>query len=310
MKTVAIVGTHIDTRANAPYANQDVDIWVMNQAAQASWTPRYTACFQLHEEAVLQVNQYNTEHWNWLTQKHGKPVYMFEVNPKVPDSVKYPLDEIVKSLPCEPRMFSSTVAYMLALAAYLKYDKVLLYGMEMTWESEYGYQREGFTYWVGLLQGMGIIVERYCADNVFVRPLYGKENIWYQTPERWSKRLTLLNKQIVRQDKKAKSLAGAVLKYTEAIIQLGRLYGRHAEATRYEAMFREMMTKTGKAIMDTGEPERMMKVIRPQLLEARDLANQALGKNSKEAYTQAIFAMSILEGQIDENNDILKEAPK
>ena len=99
MKTVAIVGTHPKTRALAPYDDQNVDIWVMNQAPQGDWTKRWTACFQLHEEAVLQVNQYNSKHWEWLTQEHGAPIYMFEVNPSVPNSVRYPLDEVMEALP-------------------------------------------------------------------------------------------------------------------------------------------------------------------------------------------------------------------
>ena len=310
MKTVAIVGADPKTRELAPYDNKNIDIWTLNQAGKLAWARRWDALFQVHDKGIIQVNQYSQDYWEWLKEERGKPIYMLKPLPEIPDAVQYPLDEVIKSLPCEPRMFGSSMTYMLALAAYLKYEKVMLFGIEMKWQSEYGYQRETFLYWYGLLQGMGIKMEKHCGFLLFDRPLYGTETNWIVQPSRFAKRVTQLGKEIRRAEAKASTWStDDVAKYTASLQDFGYLYGRRAEAERYYKMLSDMQEKTDQIIIDTGEPERAIKTLIPQLHEARLNVERALGMDDKKMYSEAVFAMAQIAGRIYENEDLKKEAP-
>ena len=175
MKTVAIVGSHPATRDNGPW-EETCDLWVFNEAAQKDWCKRFTGVFQMHLSAVYRsrYNRSDRGHWDWLQKRHGIPIWMQDVDPLVPDSVQYPLEELIDKLKCE-RYFTSGIAYALALTAYLDYEKVLMYGIEMKSQTEYHYQRQCIRYWIGFMEGRGIQIEWHCADDLFSDPLYGYE---------------------------------------------------------------------------------------------------------------------------------------
>ena len=275
-----------------------------------SWAKRWTALFQVHSPGLLKVNQYQNEYWEWLTKKHGKPIYMLSVNPEIPDAVQYPLDEIKQAFPfAEPKMFGSSVTYMLALAAYLKYEKVELYGVEMKWESEYGYQRETFLYWYGLLQGMGIKIERHCGDGLFSNPTYGVETNWIETPERFARRARLLGEKIKRAEAKIPKWKKDIQSWTDKAQDLGILYGRKLEAERYQKMLQDMLDKSGQSIIDTGEPERAIKSYIPILHTLRMDVERAMGANDTGKYSELVIQMSQVAGRIKENEDLKKESP-
>jgi hypothetical protein len=188
MKSVAIVGGG-PTRKQAPWSDQTWEIWTMNEAASKSGN-RSEAVFQMHDPGVYQspMNQTDPNHWEWLKKLHNIKIYMQKIDPEVPDSVEYPLKEIVDSLlknvlikgkndreliPVD--LFTFTGSYAVALAIYLGYDRIRLYGIDMIHTNEYRYQREGFAFWVGVAGGKGIELEIYGAESIFKRPLYGYE---------------------------------------------------------------------------------------------------------------------------------------
>ena len=158
MKKLAIVGTHPDTRANAPFDNLEYDIWVFNEAPQHDWCKRWTGCFQLHKREVYTSpnNFVDKTHWQWLQQDHGdKMIWMQEVDPLVPNSQRFPFDEMAANFPaCEPikgkTFFTSTAAMSLALALYLGYEYIETYGIDLASNTEYTYQQAGWIYWCGV----------------------------------------------------------------------------------------------------------------------------------------------------------------
>ena len=113
MKKLAIVGTHKGTRNNAPFDDPDVDIWVFNESAQTTpefypnepdkqWCTRWDAVIQLHKKDVYQspTNWVNPRHWEWLQRDHGdKVIWLQEDDENVPNGRKYPLDEIIATVP-------------------------------------------------------------------------------------------------------------------------------------------------------------------------------------------------------------------
>jgi hypothetical protein len=138
LKSLAIVGSHPDTRELAPYQSSGFDIWLFNEAAMKPEVyRRWDALLQIHKPEVYasENNWVNKDHWTWLQQDHGKVIWMQDVDPRVPNSRKYPLDEILKLTPFH--YLRSTPAMALALGIYLGYTDIWLYGSELSSNTEY-----------------------------------------------------------------------------------------------------------------------------------------------------------------------------
>lgn len=178
MNKLAIVGTHTRTRDQAPWDDPEFEIWVMNETPQSDWCKRWDVCFQLHKrEVYMSPNNFvNKEHWNWLQQEHGKPIYMEEVDRKVPDSKRYPLEKIFENIPgAYLHWFKSTPVYMIALALYKGYKQIDFYGMDMASNTEYGYQLPNFQFWIGVALGMGVKIEMLSNEQFFTGAMYAYE---------------------------------------------------------------------------------------------------------------------------------------
>lgn len=185
--TVAIVGSHPRTRSEFLFDRTDCDVWVFNEAAKQDWVKRADAVFQMHEEAIWKNpgNRNDPEHYQWLQTQTEIPVYMQEQYPDVPMSVKYPLEEITARF--DTRYFTSSVTYALALACHLGYRRLELYGVEMETNTEYQYQRDGVTFWLGIAKGLGITVDPHIS--MFDAPLYGYEGEVVIPYERFAERI-------------------------------------------------------------------------------------------------------------------------
>jgi len=194
--TVAIIGSHPRTRADFDYTRTDCDVWVFNEAVSNKandWVKRADVVFQMHEEAIWRnpANRNDPGHSKWLMSQNEVDVYMQDVYPDVPRSKKYPLDEIRSMIDNDPNHFlTSSVPQAMALAGYLGYKRVEVYGVAMETNTEYQFQREGVAYWYGWLKGHGISV--YFADNTFNAPLYGYEGEVEIPYERFGERIAEL----------------------------------------------------------------------------------------------------------------------
>lgn len=185
----------------------DCDIWVFNEALKMEWVKRADAVFQMHLEAIWRnpKNRNDPEHYKWLASGETPTVYMQDVYPDVPKSVRYPLDEIKQTL--LPRFswhgkqrdgktyFTSTFCYALALAIYAaQYKTIEIHGVEMETDTEYRYQRDGVTFWMGIALGRGMTVKAFC--NFFDFPLYGYEGEATLDNDEFDRRLKELAPQI------------------------------------------------------------------------------------------------------------------
>lgn len=175
-RSLAIVGSNPKTRELAPYDDESFEIWLFNEAAQKSEVyRRWDALLQIHLPEVYSspVNWINTEHWNWLQQDHGKRIYMIEVDARVPNSVKYPLEGVLSLIPY--RYLRSSPAMALGLAIYLGYRHIQMYGSDFISNTEYQYQAINLAYWIGLAHGKGIDLDMRCWQDEFEQPIYGFE---------------------------------------------------------------------------------------------------------------------------------------
>lgn len=177
-RSLAIVGSHPATRELAPYEDPDYEIWLFNEAAmKPEKYRRWDGLLQIHKPEVYSSldNWVNKDHWEWLQQDHGpdKRIFMQDVDPRVPNSVKYPLDEILSLVPY--KYLRSSPAMALALAIYLGYQHIALYGSELSSNTEYRYQAINYAFWIGFAHGRGIQLDMECWQSEFNQPIYGYE---------------------------------------------------------------------------------------------------------------------------------------
>lgn len=254
MNKLAIVGTHSATRDNAPFDDLNYDIWVFNEAPQAAWCKRWDVDFQLHKPEVYRSanNMSNKEHWSWLKECHGKAIYMQEEDPEVPDSLRFPIEEILLLLPEDScfKWFDLSAAYALALAIRLGYEKIEIYGMDLVSNTEYSYQLRCWNFWVGIAIGRGVDISLKCSKNDFSSGrMYGYEGEIQIERKYFFDRSIALGELYVKADRaleKAKNkindailafnhkdLPDLVKEYQEMAIAAGELAGAQAEAENY-----------------------------------------------------------------------------
>lgn len=177
MKTVAIVGSSRKTRHLAPFDDGSADIWGFNEALAFPWMKRATAMFQMHPRWVFarSGNHNDQHHLEWLQQDHQFPIYMLERHLDIPASVEYPIEEVISRFCPARKFFTSTIPYAIALAMLYEYDRIELYGVDQSSESEYFWERDCTSYWIGKAEGLGIDV--YLPDDcsLLAGRLYGYE---------------------------------------------------------------------------------------------------------------------------------------
>lgn len=210
------MGTHYKGLRDFDWKRTDCDIWMFNEAANAKRNgkliyPKTDVLFQLHHEAIWKnpKNRGDEKHYEWLKSGQTPPVYMQEKYEDVPNSIRYPLEEVLSFIDNVKivvdgkekifKYFSSSPEYALALAAYMiksshKYTRVEVWGIELETESEYAYQRTGFAFWNGYLAGLGI--ELILCNSIFDGPMYGYEGDIAISSEYLEKRIEDLTKEL------------------------------------------------------------------------------------------------------------------
>jgi hypothetical protein len=160
-----------------PWDDNNVDILVFNEAPmKPEKYPRWDICLQIHGPEVYASpnNWVNAGYWDWMQQDHpGKIIYMQDADIRVPNSVPYPLDEILKLTPYH--YLRSSPAMALALGIYLGYTEIQLYGSELSSNTEYAYQATNYAFWIGYAHGRGINLDLKCWLDEFHQRIYGYE---------------------------------------------------------------------------------------------------------------------------------------
>ena len=252
LRSLAIVGSHPDTREDAPFDDPSFEIWLFNEAPQKTEVyKRWDASLQIHNENVYASlqNWVNKDHWEWLQQNHGpdKRIFMQDVDPRVPNSVKYPLDEILELVPY--RYLRSSPAQMLALAIHLGYKHIQIYGSDLSSNTEYRYQAINYMFWIGFAHGRGVNLEMKCWHEEFNQPIYGyegelqldqdyfdntyknNETSWRISDKGYQKVGNKMDKLIL--DAKFDKVAELIPAYEDVAIKTGEMYGRMTECKHY-----------------------------------------------------------------------------
>jgi hypothetical protein len=152
-----ILGT-ADSMAQAPFDDKNWTVWACQPAITFPACKRVDRIFELHDRPVWQDKE-TVKRMN----EAQVPVVMQRKYEEVPLSEALPLEGMIAHYQLKgmagARYFTSTIAFMLSYALYVGgWEQIALFGVHMAADEEYGNQRQSMEYWVGVANGMGIVV--------------------------------------------------------------------------------------------------------------------------------------------------------
>lgn len=165
-KSVAMVGFSSRHRHLAPFNEPDIEIWGLNRVHQQEWFTRTDRMFQLHPIKYLQksigISDGDRDHYEWLCKKHDFPLYCQKAYKEFPSAIEYPIKKMRAKY---GDFYTSTLAYMMALALDEGYTHYELYGFDMEADTEYKYQRDSAEYFIGWAEGLGhsVLIPQNCS---------------------------------------------------------------------------------------------------------------------------------------------------
>lgn len=257
--TLVILGNFPQTRDLFDYNRTDCDIWAFNESMAFEFFKRADVIFQMHNPVIWRnpKNRNDANHYLWLTNQSGPcrscsgkgkytkesrevscnsckgtgvytpaenrkdiTVYMQDVYPEVLNSVKYPIDEIRTKYQTD--YFSSSISYAVALGIHLGYKRIEIYGVGLATDTEYRYQRDGFTFWCGIAKGSG--VELIYHGDIFDAPMYGYEGDVTLDYSLFADRITELEPKCKEALEKYDAAKAAITQAAELFIRTGNGY--------------------------------------------------------------------------------------
>lgn len=213
---VVICGANELTRGYIDW-ELDADFWVFNEAAYtgevdpARWNygKRVDVAFQMHVPEIWRSDNggHFEGYYKWLQEPHPFPIYMLDVFPDVPSSVRYPFHEIVARFLSHlltnekdetTELFTSSMEYMVALAIYQGRKEIHFYGVEAASGTEYERQRGGIYFWSGIAIGKGIKIQHHSKSLLFQHKLYGYTGEVMITRQRFELASSQLEREVIR----------------------------------------------------------------------------------------------------------------
>ena len=203
-RTICISGFSELTRGWANEQPDGVELWVMNEAhTYLKREAQYW--FQLHprywnreaaRKAKIPEDGYGRHPIHLETLKTlSMPIWMQEVDERIPASAKYPYEEIVERYGRpwvgggKRPYLTSTAAYMVALAVKEHDDgktvgELRMAGIELAIGTEYFHQRACLEYWLGIAYGKGINIELApSGTSILTGPIYTRDHLSPLYPE-------------------------------------------------------------------------------------------------------------------------------
>lgn len=154
---VAIVCGAPSSEFMAPYADEDVEIWVLGNRMHRHTDKRVTRVFEIHDnlEEHGDVAAYKAS--LHLAAKNYKVIVGEKFGALSPGMEVYPYEDVEKLF--GSLYLTSSPAYMLAYAILAGATEVQLYGVDLSIsDHEYFWQRPCVEAWIGFAKGRGIAV--------------------------------------------------------------------------------------------------------------------------------------------------------
>jgi len=186
---IAMIGTAPSSRDLAPFKDPSWTIWVCSPGNAYGVIPRVDVWFEMHSNLLQpEAAQYGPPYVEWL--KHQTfPIYMQDQS-LVPNATPLPIRELIQEF--GRFFFTSSFAYMLAMAIRAGASEIAMFGIDMASKDEYILQRPGGHYFMQLAAQKGIRVSvPYESDLAQPPPLYGYDDA---TP--FGRKLTVRHKEL------------------------------------------------------------------------------------------------------------------
>ncbi len=149
-KKVALVGFASNTLHLVPWFNPEFEIWGMNQG-HPNFQRRADRWYEMHmPEATADVR--DPQYLEFL-QKCPIPTYMIRTYDEYPNSVRFPIEEAIRYAGRD--YFTSTPAFMMAIAGLEGFQEIHLYGINLSIGEEWFYEKACAEWWIGKLEGEG-----------------------------------------------------------------------------------------------------------------------------------------------------------
>ena len=210
-RKIAVCGSAASSVGLAPYEDPEWEIWSCSPANKAQ--PRVDVWFELHNPEV-KAREGLVEWMNWL--KTQPIVYMQRAYPGYPGAREYPLKPLLEKW--GPYLWTSQLAYMLALAIEQKPTAIGLYGVDMAANTEYNQQRLACQFFLQhILRSDGIeLIVPPESDIMEPAPFYG----YSESSRQWRKfyarkqelmgRINALKSEASKKEAEASHLVGAL----------------------------------------------------------------------------------------------------
>jgi hypothetical protein len=173
-RIVAILGTAPSSRMEANEQPPEVERW--GQSGCWRYIQNLDRWFEMHDRAwILRRAGKGFFPYLFFMQQFKGPVYMNKLDSTIKNAVQYPLEEMnQKFFGDDPPYFTSSIAYMTALAIHEGVDEIRYFGVDMAHKMEYIHQRSGCEYFMGWARAVGIKVVLPKTSPIMKSPLYGQ----------------------------------------------------------------------------------------------------------------------------------------
>ncbi len=156
---VALLGTAPSSKLLAPFNDPSWEIWACSPGSMD--LPRIDLFFEMHDMDRLRASSPYKPYLEWLK---NKKVVMQKPDPEYPASEAFPIDEMTALF--GGYFWNSTISYMLALAISREPTEVGIWGVDMTANEEYYYQRSGCQYFIQKCADLGIGVRLPSTSDI------------------------------------------------------------------------------------------------------------------------------------------------
>lgn len=153
-KKIALIGSAPSSVKLAPYDDPSWEIWGCSPGASAH-VKRVDRWFEIHRWEPDKP-WFEKQYIDFMAGLHC-PVYMIDHVPEIPGSVPYPKHAILEKY--GKYFFTSSLSWMLALALEEKdLEEIGIWGVDMSAQEEWQFQRSGCQYFIQLAKSRGIKV--------------------------------------------------------------------------------------------------------------------------------------------------------
>jgi hypothetical protein len=144
------------------------ELWTLNDYSHCLAAKFHipTRIFNLHNNLETTItalgvdfDQHVGREYDMYVNVSGVELWLTEPHPRWPTAKIYPYEKVKKAIGVGDWFFSSSIAYMLALAVYEGYRKITLRCVSMTNDDEYFWQAIGCLYALRHFDKMGIHID-------------------------------------------------------------------------------------------------------------------------------------------------------